>query len=819
MHRFTSIVVFSLLIFTTISLSQPPGDHPGGRARGGERPAIGEVIGRVLDASSENPIPYANIVLYSGRDSSNVTGTATDSRGYFDMSEIKLGRYFVTISFMGYETETIRGIGLGPRGLKSDLGDILLSPTALMLEGAEVQIDKPLVMFKIDKKVINVSRDIASKSGTAVDALENAPSVEVDIDGNVALRGSSSFTVMIDGRPSILDPNDALQTIPASTIEDIEIITNPSAKFDPDGVAGIINVVLKKQKLRGISGIVNGNLGMYDTYGGDFLINLKKKNYSLNFGVDLNQRFRPGTNESRNRTTSDGVDYHVNSEGESDHGGKHNSIRAGIEYEITPRDRLTLGLSVGQRSRKYSSDLDFTQWQEPGGPVSEHSSESQTERSGDSYSMNLDYLRDFKEEGHRLTGHFSFDNRGGDEESTAKLFDTDGNLISGKISTEDGPGIRMRIKADYSLPLNKDAKFEAGLQSRLGTSEDITNQLEYDPATGLYEELTEFNHKTDYIRDIHSLYTQYANEIGKLGFQGGLRGEYAYRKIETGVTNATFSIDRVDMFPTAHFSYHLTDRNQLMVSYARRIDRPRGWYLEPFETWTDDYNVRVGNPDLKPEYIDSYELGFQTFRNRNSLSTELYYRKTNNKIERVRSVYSENVTLHSTENVGTDYAMGAELMLKVDPAQWWNLSLTYNVYDYKVEGELNGVDFSNESSNWGLRMNNDFRIGELTRIQLSGSYRGPTASAQGSESERYSSNLAIKREIIPKKLSATLQIRDIVGSSGHEHISEGVDFYNYRFREHKSPSVSLSVSYNFNNYESERRRSGGSGDDMGDEDF
>jgi len=478
---------------------------------------------------------------------------------------------------------------------------------------------------------------------------------------------------------------------------------------------------------------------------------------------------------------------------------------------------MTLGFKFGEWGRKHSSELNFAQWQEPGNVVREYSSDSESGHLGKYYSVNLDYLKDFREEGHRLTGHFSYGGRDMEEESTAEMFDTSGTLTSGTKSTEDGPGIRIRMKVDYTKPLNENAKFEAGLQSRLGISRDETTLSEYNTGTGTYDHLSQFDHKTDYNRDVHAIYTQYANEVGKLGFQTGLRGEYAYRKIETEDETQTFTIDRVDLFPTAHFSFQISPRNQLMTSYTRRIDRPRGWYLEPFETWTDAYNVRVGNPDLKPEYIDSYELGFQTFRKRNSFSAELFYRKVHNKIERIRSVYSETVTLHSTENVGTDYAMGAEFMLKFEPARWWNFNLTYSLFDYEVEGELNGVDYSHESSSWKAGMSNDFRIGESTRIQLSGRYSGPSVTSQGTESEHYSSSLAVRHDIIPKKLSATLSVRDVFGSSKSEHICEGENFYNYHLRQHKGANISLNVSYNFNNYE--RKRNGSRGDDIGEDDF
>ncbi|MCK4297010.1 MAG: TonB-dependent receptor, partial [Candidatus Marinimicrobia bacterium] len=263
--HYISIVILILLTspISTLAQSSPPKSK-------------GVISGFVIDTSHQKPVEYANVVLYSQRTKEQITGTITDENGYFRLSELRPGMYLLEIKFIGYDAFSMDSLLIRPSRSYVDLGRITINPDVLVMDGVEVFGEKPIIEFKIDKKVINVSRQFTTISGTAVDVLENIPSVSVDIEGNVSLRGSGSFNLLIDGRPSILDPNDALQTIPASTIESIEIVTNPSARYDPDGVAGIINIITKKNKLQGISGISNLNTGLYGQYGGDFLLNFRK---------------------------------------------------------------------------------------------------------------------------------------------------------------------------------------------------------------------------------------------------------------------------------------------------------------------------------------------------------------------------------------------------------------------------------------------------------------------------------------------------------------------------------------------------------------
>ena len=767
----------------------------------------GTIKGRVIDEDLEIPIEYANIVVYSLRDSTQFTGTITDMEGVFILTKVRPGNFYMEVSFMGYHTRTIDKIEIRPDKGEIDLGTVKLKQAVIQMEGIDVVDEKPALEYKIDKKIVNVEKHYTAKSGTAVDVLENVPSVTVDIEGNVQLRGSSNFTVLIDGRPTILEPNDALEQIPASSIENIEIITNPSAKYDPDGTAGIINIIMRKDsELRGISGIVNLNVGTGDKYGGDFLFNYKRKKYSLLFGANYNKRMHTGESKVESRTIFNDTTSYIESEGDRDRGRTFYGARGGIELYLGSRDDLNLGFRLGNYSMKRDSKQDYDELTVPGGEHNIYTSRDDGEHSGDFYSLNMDYFHRFAKQGHELSAQVSYSGRDGEDETVNELRDQDNTITSGQRSTEKGPSDRLRLKLDYVLPLREKDRFEAGYQSRFRDSEEVNMLYGYNPDSLTYEFQPDFSYTTKYERNIHSLYTMYAGEIDKFGYQVGLRGEYTDRYIVNVDNDSSFTIDRWDYFPTTHVSYKLPAGQQLMASYTRRIHRPRSWYLEPFLTWMDAYNVRRGNPALKPEYIDSYELGYQIFFGKNLLSAETYYRKTHNRVERVRSVYEDNITLHSIENVGTDYALGTEFMFNINLLQWWNVNLMSNIYDYEIKGTLLDEDFSRDSFNWDARINHTFMLRESTRLQIMGMYHSESVSAQGSREGFFMTNVALRQDILGKNLTATLQIRDLFKTAKHESVSEGKDFYRYSHFTHEAPIFMLNVSYNVNNYRPERER-------------
>ncbi|MHA1858286.1 MAG: TonB-dependent receptor domain-containing protein [Candidatus Thorarchaeota archaeon] len=789
------LVVFALLV-TSVS-AQPPG------YRRGDFNTKVSITGTVVDSTSNQPLKYANVMLYDLRDSL-LTGTITNDRGYFRLKDLHPGIYRVTVKFIGFHKKTIGPIKAGPRNPEIDLGVIALKPAVLTVGEVEVTAERPEISYKIDRKVINVSKHFTRTSGTAVDVLENIPSVTVDVDGNVSLRGTGSFQVLIDGRPTPLKPNEALQQIPASTIETIEIITNPSAKYDPDGIAGIINVNLKKGRLQGASGIFNLTGGLDYKYGGDIVLSKRGDGFTLTFGADFNNREYPGSFETENRTSCPDCAWLIESSGAMRWERRSRGIRGEIEWNASQSDIVSVGLHWGRMELKRSSGVDFFEYETPDESPDHYTSRSGWNRSIDYYSTLLSYTRKFDPKGHELSAEAIVSRSDADGESRSENFSTEGALAAGRRSTEGGPWRSVRASLDYVLPFDDNRKFEAGYQVRVDISDDENGVYEYDDSSGTYEYKLDFSHTIEYERNIQSLYGMYSTMFGRAGFQLGLRGEYTYRSMHLTDTDERFRIDRLDFFPTFHVSFERADGEQLMASYSRRIERPRNWYLEPYLTWLDANNVRRGNPDLKPEYVDSYEMGFQKSLGRSMVSIDVYYRLTHNKVERVESVYQDEVHLHSIENVGTDYALGTELMFNLGPARFWNVNLMANLYDYRIEGRLHDEDFSEESFSWNLRLNNTFRLGRFTRIQLNSMYNSSRASAQGTREGFFVTDVGIKQDLMDGNLSVALQARDILRTGRFERTSEGRGFSEHRIFKRKSPYVTLSISYNINNYKRKR---------------
>jgi outer membrane receptor protein involved in Fe transport len=800
MKKYISIlIVLSITVFYNVSL--------------GQAPSIAKLIkGQILDGETDHAVEYVTIAVFKKKTEDLVTGTITAPDGRFTIKGLDEGSYYLEISFMGYEKTTINDINIDNNNPVVNLGVIKLDKAEDLIEEINVVAEKGAIDYQIDKKVVNVSKQYTTVAGTAIDVLQNVPSVTVDVEGNLSLRGSTGFTVLIDGKPSVLEGSEALDQIPASTIQNIEIITNPSVKFDPDGTAGIINVITKKNKLRGVSGIANLNLGLDEKYGGDLLLNFRKNRLDFFVGADYNDREYPGFEYSERRTLSNDTSFNILSDGTSTRKMTRWSIRSGLTFSIDSNHIVGIDARYGYYKHQGISDFDYLQNTNPSTTNFETKSFDNSMREGNFLSVNLRYTHKFAKKGHELYFLGNVSARNGDENNINRLIDNENTILDAQKSTESGPSEQWRFQLDYTLPIGAKDKFEAGIHSRTGTSNDNTDLNIYNSLTGIYESQPEYSNETEYQRTIHSVYSLYAGEIGKLGYQLGMRGEYTLRTVSSSGYEDT-KIDRWDYFPTAHFSYSFSKKYQLMASYSRRIERPRSWWLEPFLTWSDAYNVRSGNPNLKPEYIDAYELNFITKMNKNFFSIETYHRVTHNHTEYVRSVYAENVILRNPENVGLAYATGAEAMFNYELFKSWQLNLSGNVYNYKVEGNLFDQDFSNESLNWNLRFNNNFNISKNIQVQVNSSYNSPTATSQGTTEDYYQIDGGIRANFLERKLSAALQVRDIFETAKRKQTIEGADFYYFNESYRKSPFVMLSLSYKFNNYRNGMRERGDMGGD------
>ncbi|MHB8337278.1 MAG: TonB-dependent receptor [Ignavibacteriaceae bacterium] len=764
----------------------------------------GTISGKVFDESTKKTVEFANVILFAQKDSMQITGAVTNKEGRFILKGIKPDKYYLYIQFIGYARKKIDKISISKSNLNLDLGNIYLKPTAITLQNVVVEGKRSPISYQLDKKVIDVSQMQTAISGTAADVLQNIPSVSVDIDGNVSLRGSTNFTVLINGRPSVMSAQDALQQIPASSIQNIELITNPSAKYDASGTAGIINIVLKKNSDLGLSGVVNIMGGLYDKYGSDFLFQYKTHSVSYDFGAYFNRRSFPGKNlQEKQFIIGDSTSY-LNSTGNMLWQRIYSGVRGGIDFSLSDFDNLSLSGRYGSGQFHRNSILNYIQWTNTTPQQLHYLSNTTGNHYGTYYAVNANYQHKFGTNGHEITAEVFYHHNNSNE--AALTSSTQNNIqINGTETTELGPESEIRGKLDYTLPITKLQKFSAGAEYFSRLRQNINALYNYDSTNNVYEFQPLFSNTNDFNRTRFAAYSMYADKWDSLAAQVGVRTEYTYQLVKLAETNEHYSLSRWDFFPSLHTSLNLAGGTQIMASYTRRIERPDGGDLEPFYTWFNANNVRIGNPNLRPELIDSYELGYQTFLGSASISNDFYYRFTHDKIEHINSVYAENVTLNSIANVGSDYSLGGEFMILFNPIKMWEFNLMGDIYDYRITGAISNESFSRESVNWSIKNNNVFKLAVETDLQINTRYFSPSVSAQGTWGGFFTTDLAVKHTLFEKKLSLTLQIGDLFRTGKREFTSQGVDFYNYNYFTRQSPTVMLNVRYTFNNYKDKKQ--------------
>ena len=803
------LLIFTFLISLINILAQPGGDRRSAMMNAKE----GKLTGTIIDVSDNSPMEFTSVALYRSRDSSLITGSISGPDGTFTMTELPYGKFYLIANFMGYDKTYIDDILISPRQKNPDAGKIPLKPSVQQLDEVEIIADQSHVQYKIDRKVINVGQDINAATGTAADVLRNTPSVSVDIDGNVSVRGSENFTVLIDGKPTPLSGNDALQQIPASAIRNIEIITNPSAKYDPDGMAGIINIVSKKNALKGFSGIINAKVGTGDKYSGDFLINYRNDKFSAYMGGSLrDETYRGEMYYLKEFRKGDTIHY-------DELDGSRNRIRtgkelkAGFDYSFNENSILGFSAEAGshkfssggsQKQRLYDDNLSYNNYL---------ISDNVSSHGGDYYNLNLNYTKKFDDSGHELTSYVSFSNHKG-EDSDSQIeypansdFEVDENLVPNRIRTgEVGDEFELRAQIDYTRPIGENGKLEAGYQSRI--DDEVENYLfeNWDPDLNEWGIIDTLSSSNDFFRNIQALYLTYGNKLGNYQYQFGLRGEYTDRRILNAESDEQLTINRFDFFPTLHLSRSFKNEHQIMASYSRRINRPRGWYLEPFLTYMNSTTLRKGDPSLEPEYMNSFELGYQKAFGPSFIAFEGFYKNTVNKIERIQNVYDidKRITLLTFDNISKDHSLGGELMVNYSSLKWLTLNASTSLYRYWIEGEVNGNQIDTRSNNWQFRLNSTFNISSKTRLQLMGMYLGPSVTAQGKREAFFFTSAAVRHDFFDRKLSATLQIRDILGTMKHEFTSYGPGFESYVEFTREPRVVMLSLSYKINNYRQKR---------------
>ena len=762
------------------------------------------IKGMIQEKGTGNPVEFADIILLKKGETAAVSSTLSDAKGSFGLTGVDDGVYSLMIRLIGYDVYTREAITLRPSSPILDLGIIELLPLEVGLSEVVVEGTKRQIIYKLDKKIIDASNNLMGSGGTAVDILENTPSIRVDVNGDVTFRGSSGFKVYIDGKPSFYSGTQALQQIPAGHIENVEIITTPSARYDTDGEVGMINIITKKHKLQGINGMVNLYGSTALSNGADFLISRQLKKLRWHLAGHWNQPIRKSDFEQQKTTIVDNITTTSTSHGPRKGKNYHYGLRGGIDYSFSPKTSVNAELQVVYDKFTRDGNLDYTETRkDTNGESAPHNFNSRDDFDLHS-TVNIGkagFSHKFNDKGHTLSGSFMLGYEGNPlEYFQSDLFDKNDQRQQGHRAWEDEIRWTVHGNVDYKYPYSKTGHLESGYQYHSYLEDGDYNMQFWNPEKKEFYWREDIYNTFYFQRGIHSVYLIGSDSYKDFDAQVGIRGEHTHQVLRSSIEGANRKVNRFEVFPSIHVGYTLPHEQKLTFANSYRTNRPELFYMEPYITYRDYYTAEIGNPDIRPEYIHSFELNYKKNLGEQVLQSSLFYRSRKDKIERLRVPYEAGVTLDSMANVGNDHALGIELSGQITVNKWWNLNVNGNVYYYKVVNDINSGGKKETSTNYDFTLNNLFRIHKNTRIQLDGNFVGPSVTTQGRSDSFWFVNLAIRQQLFSPNLQSTLSFRDIFNSARYRSDITTADLKSITHIRPDYPVITLSVSYTFNNF-------------------
>lgn len=797
MRRLLSPLVLALLCLSSeLALAQPPGQ--------------GEVAGTVRDRSTNGPLEQASVVLVNKADPSLVRRTPTDARGTFTFSNLPWGTYTLECSFIGHGSFRSPDFTLSEAHRRLDLQAIALAPSAFALDEVVISSEKNLFNHAIDRKVYNIDQDIMAKSSTVGELLQNIPSVQVDLDGNVSLRGSTDVMILINGKPSPLmgkSRADVLQQLPAGTVEKIEVITNPSARFTPEGTSGIINIVMKKGAATGTSGSVTGRVGTAGRYSEslEFNCNPGKVNLFGSYSHRDDRRVRTGT-DARWLAASSGPERTYREDSRITMRPHVHMANLGVNYQAGPSNRLELtgdyfrrrperhGLStIVSRADNDSVLRDFDR-RETG-----YESESEA-------GVTAAFQHDFPKKDHELRVEANA-STSPETESThfAEVYRTpagEGRQSSVLLKQDEKQG---NLSIDYVNPISDTSKLEAGYALEL-TGQDIRSDGQYlDPAGQAFVPDAARIYRFRLDQTIHAMYGTYEHSFGRINALGGLRAEYATVKPDL-VTSGVLITNRYSGFyPTLHLAYELAEKRQLQLNYSRRINRPESEDLNPFPEYADAYNVEAGNAHLRPETIHSVELGYQWRGERFSFVPSIYYRYKRDGFTRVTQAINDSTLLRTMMNLASDQSAGLEPVLTASLGGVLTLNLNGNVFYDQIDASNIGYTSHKSVVSWSGTFNVDASPVKTTVFQVNSNYRSARLTPQGDSRPSFVLNLGMRQELFRKRLSITVAVSDLLKTQRQEMRLDIAGTRQHVTNRRDSRIVSLGMTYHYGGIEKKEK--------------
>jgi len=782
------------------------------------------LTGKITEKSTSAALEYATIVLENVK-TKKLAGGITNEQGEFSV-ETQPGIYNIRFEFIGFKKIVLKNQKIFK---DRDFGLITLEADAHSLDEVEIIAEKSTVEIKLDKKIYNVGKDMTVKGGTASDVLENVPSVTVDQNGTISLRGNDNVTIFINGKPSALagfNGSDALRQLPAEAIEKVEVITSPSARYSAEGTGGILNIILRRSKLSGFNGSTQLTLGNPDRIGFNPNINYRTKKFNIFTNSSFDYRSTPGNSTIRQENFGNTSGERFLHE-DRFFGRKSNNLNtlAGVEYYLSKKSSITGSIFYRQSGRKNNTFNDSKKFFEDYTLSAESERQDNTNRDDKTTEYALNYTKKFKKSDHELSLDIKLDES--TQFSDGKIVENNIfpnlALIDQEFVTTDVYRRNLLLQGDYVLPIKKNSQFEIGFKSE---NEKLITDYRLDTLNLAGERVSDanFTNLLSFAQNVHAVYSQYGTKIKKFSFLLGLRVEITDAKIRLLTTNENFDKNYVNLFPTINFNYEFSDTEKLTVGFNRRIRRPRSRFVNPFPTRSSATNLFSGNPDINPSYTSSYEIGYLNRINKLTLNSSIYYNHSTGNFTFISeetgdfTVDGIPIILRMPINLATETRYGFELDVNYNPSRKWRFNSSFNLFQQQTRGDFNGRNFDADNTSWFIRMSSKVTLPSAIDWQTTLFYIGPSKTAQTERNGIFSTNVSLSKDILKKKGTLTFNVSDLFNSrkfSGTNYTPNTVSKSAFQFRQR---SVNLAFSYRFNQKKKRQRSQRGRGFG-GDEEF
>ncbi|MBX2841657.1 MAG: TonB-dependent receptor [Flammeovirgaceae bacterium] len=749
------------------------------------------ITGKVVTGTEQQPVEFATVIIANPDSKKPITGITTSADGSFQV-ETNAPSFYIEISFIGFDSKKIDDFKISDG--KVALGTIELAENAKALNEIEIRAEKSKTEFQLDKRVFNVGKDLSSTGMSALEVLNNVPSVQVDIEGVISLRGSSGVQVLINGKPSVLATDQgALGTITADMLESVEVITNPSAKYDAEGTSGIINIVMKKEEKKGINGSVTLNTGYPNNHSVGLSVNRRTEKFNLFSQLGFGHRTFPGVNKVINRDLVNNTT--INSEGESEKNETFYNVILGVDYHLNDYNVFSLTGNFAYEFEKEYSNSNFNYLDNTQTLISAWNRDEKTEATNPKYQYDFQYQKTFKNKKEHVLLFSAQGNFFGKDQSS--LFEN--TPISGTINEDvqqiqnDRVHATYTFKLDYTNPITEKIILESGAQYMIF---DISNDYS---VQGLEDGEWIVNPDLSNIfglnQKVLGIYSTLSYKSEDWGVKLGLRMENTDVETLLEQTDEKNSKNYANLFPTIHTSYKFTDFISLQAGYSRRIFRPRMWDLNPFFNFRNNFNIRTGNPDLLPEFTDSYEITAINEFEKISFNFGIYHRFTTNVIERITE-FQDNISISKPENIGTNRSTGVEFNTKYTPFESLTFNGDFNFSFFQRKGYNEATPFDFNGDQWSAKLNMRWKLPAQFELEVTGNYRSKYKTVQSTISDSYYTDLGLRKKLFKGKTIFNLSVRDVFATRRRESETDQNDFYLYN-NHRRGRFVTIGISYGF----------------------